>query len=108
MARGEPILWSSLSGSLRIYHWNRGRRPRYMSLCAGRFLISKHLSSVIWPTRKVGVYPQTYVRTRDAESLHISHFYTEDSGEWPCSFTLTRGEARLLARRITQCLEASK
>ena len=68
--------------------------------------MAKHLSSVIWPTRPLGTYPQQYVMTESETAISVTIVGEEDGVGW--SMLLSRLDARLLARRITQCLEASK
>ena len=71
-----------------------------------RFLISKHLPTQIWPTRPLGTYPQQYVKTESETAISVTIVGAEGDCGW--SMILSRLDARLLARRITQCLEASK
>lgn len=58
----------------------------------------------VWPTRPIGTYPQMYVRAKD-ELIDIATFNAEGKDGW--GFSLTRKDARLLARRINQCLDAT-
>ncbi len=58
----------------------------------------------IWLTRPIGAYPQIYVEAK-GELIDITSFAVEGSDGW--GFALTRQEARLLARRINQCLDAT-
>ena len=68
--------------------------------------MGKHIPCLTWALRRVGKYPQAYVETRNSKALNIS-FFPDDSGLGN-GFEISRGDAKLLARRITQCLEATK
>lgn len=65
--------------------------------------MAKHRPTVVWPTRRLGSYPQQYVRTADEQTLELS-FHTEaEFAGW--AVKLSRRDARMLARRINQCLD---
>jgi hypothetical protein len=68
--------------------------------------MSKHLPSVIWAVKKIGHYPNAYVMTTADGGVRLEYFH--DMGERGFSLEMPRGYARLLARRINQCLEETK
>ncbi len=68
--------------------------------------MSKHLPTHIWPIKPVGKYPQVYVRTNNNQSIRC--MYHEQSDQEGIGFVLTRRDARLLAKRLNQCLNKSK
>lgn len=57
----------------------------------------------IWPSRPLGTYPQTYVEAKDGGMVDVSFYPVE--GESGIGILLTRHHARMLARRINQCLD---
>lgn len=65
-----------------------------------------HQPGSVWPIRRLGVYPQVYVRTADDDNIAIEFWRTKWHTREPLA--LSRKDARLLARRIVQCLEATK
>lgn len=66
----------------------------------------KHYSAQCWAMRPVGKYPQVYVRTITEKS--VSCIYHEYEGQPGTGFVLTRRDARLLAKRINQCLDSTR
>jgi hypothetical protein len=62
--------------------------------------MGQHLPSTVWALRSDA---KTYVRTNSPDSLFISVF--ENSGQ--AGFIISRRDARLLAKRINQCLDAT-
>jgi len=68
--------------------------------------MAKHKPTVVWAVKRTGGYPNGYVRTEDEKHLDISFFLEE--GRDGAGFTVTRQFAKMLARRINQCLEATK
>lgn len=66
----------------------------------------KHKPTVVWSTYGFGKYPYAYVATSGERNVTIN-FFPDDSG-LGYGFTLTRSHARLLAKRINQCLEDTK
>ena len=68
--------------------------------------MGRHRPTIIWPTKQMGVYPQIYVRTEDEN--RISFVYHHEKGQEGFGFKLPRRHARLLARRINQCLDETK
>lgn len=59
----------------------------------------------VWPLRPLGRYPQVYVRPK-GESIHVLWVESrEDAYGW--EIEMTRQEARLLARRLNQALDAT-
>lgn len=65
-----------------------------------------HKPSSIWPTRPLGVYPQQYVRTLDEDHIGVSfHATLNGLGR---EVRLTRHEARMLARRLNECLDDTR
>ena len=68
--------------------------------------MAKHLN-IIWPTSgwdKGKAYQS--VRTENAKDIRISLML--GSGRDGVSYIITRADARMLARRIMQCLEETK
>lgn len=61
--------------------------------------------NIIWSARKWGTYPNTYVRTFNKEKIGI--VMSEDEGNGS-AMIMTRRMARLLAKRINQCLDETK
>ena len=66
--------------------------------------MSKHINAV-WPVHEIGKYPNYYVRTEPTHDLAI--FAATGNGMQE-GFRITRRGARLLARRINQCLDSTK
>lgn len=64
--------------------------------------MARHRPSVVWMMRPLGVYPNGYVRTCDSSKLDI---VLDTYQAERLAFTLPRRDARLLAKRILQCLE---
>lgn len=62
--------------------------------------------SQTWPTKPVGEYPQVYVETRSDDQIAIVRY--ETSGSVAQVITLPRKEARMLARRVNQCLDGTR
>jgi hypothetical protein len=62
--------------------------------------------SIIWSLRGVGTYPNGYVRTTDDDGIHLVQVDTEDGPVQ--EMWLTRADARLLARRINECLDRTR
>lgn len=58
----------------------------------------------VWPIRPLGTYPQIYVRA-DGELVNIVIVNRGEEEGW--SLAISRRDARLLARRINQCLDAT-
>lgn len=68
--------------------------------------MSKHLPSVVWTSRNRFDIPYQAVRTHSKTEIVIS--IMPGHGENGIGFKLSRLEARMLARRINQCLDATK
>jgi hypothetical protein len=68
--------------------------------------MSKHRPSVIWAVKKIGNYPNAYVMTTADGNVRLEYFHK--FGTRGFSLEMPRGYARLLARRINQCLEETK
>lgn len=64
------------------------------------------MPTVIWGLRRLGKHPNGYVRTADAQHIEIAHSY--GPGYDSRRITIPRADARLLAKRILQCLEETK
>jgi hypothetical protein len=57
----------------------------------------------IWGLRPLGTYPNGYVRTDENDDIEIVHTESENC---PTEFlVMSRRDARLLAKRINQCLD---
>lgn len=66
----------------------------------------KHQPTVIWPARPIGESPQAYVRTTEGGGIEVMVFDNQGARE---SIEIpTRRMARMVARRINQCLDYSK
>lgn len=68
--------------------------------------MGKHRPSIIWLMRKVGTYPNAYVETVDKDRVAIAFLNREPIPSW--AVELTRRDARLLAKRINQCLDETR
>jgi hypothetical protein len=68
--------------------------------------MAKHIPGLMWGWRKPGKYPNGYVSTASPQELKLEIYPEEDKPGF--AFTISRGDAKLLARRITQCLERTK
>jgi len=68
--------------------------------------MAKHMPAIAWGLHKPGASPNGYVSTASPKELRIELYpiYMEPG----FAFKLSRREAKLLARRITQCLEKTK
>jgi len=66
--------------------------------------VAKH-KNIIWPTTEVGKYPNYYVATLDTKMLKV---LCESGSGGAIGFSITRRKARLLAKRINQCLDETK
>jgi len=62
--------------------------------------MAKHKPGMIWALRRPGQYPNGYVATVSADLILISY---DGNG-----FRVSRRDARLLVRRILQCLEETR
>lgn len=70
--------------------------------------MAKHLPNKIWDLRKDGD-SNGYVRTTSASKIQL--YYYADMNNNPDSimdFEMNRQDARMLAKRILECLDASK
>lgn len=67
--------------------------------------MSKHLTAVIWLSLPIGKYPNTQVKTLNKKEVEVAMFPGDGQGT---GFRLSRHHAKMLARRITQCLEETK
>ena len=65
----------------------------------------KH-QNIIWPVREIGKYPNFYVETEPTGYLKITA--AAGVGQMNSGFRITRRHARLLAKRINQCLDGTK
>lgn len=71
--------------------------------------MAKHWPGAIWQLRRMHNDPersQGFVRTEDEKFIQIQYRWKVGHG-WQ-TLSLPRADARLLARRIEQCLEATK
>jgi len=64
--------------------------------------MAKHEPGAMWAVKPIGKYPQAYVKTFNKAELHIQILVSSTSGT---SFVLDRQMARMLAKRINQCLD---
>lgn len=66
----------------------------------------KHNPWSIWMLRKPGQYPNGEVNTTKDGNIMIGYIYAEGAGmNWQ---EISRLDARLLAKRLNQCLDATK
>jgi len=68
--------------------------------------MARHIPGMLWAWRRIGRYPNGCVMTACPTDLKLE-FYPEE-GQDGFSFQIRRADAKLLARRITQCLEKTK
>ena len=68
--------------------------------------MGKHVPYFFWSCREIGNYPQAYVQTIDSKHIQISHYKIK--GMRGIAINMPRGLARLLAKRINQCLDKTK
>jgi len=69
-------------------------------------MIPNREPSRIWMLRRPGTYPNGHVRTASGDLIEVAYYFREDAEpEW---FVLSRIEARLLAKRINQCLDETR
>lgn len=65
-----------------------------------------HRSNILWTLCPQGRYPQAYISAIDKKNIQIEFCYEQAmSGD---VIKLTRRRAKLLARRILQCLDEIK
>jgi hypothetical protein len=68
--------------------------------------MGKHLPSTVWATYPFDRYPYAYVATEGEDNVSIAFF--PDLNGVGTGISLTRAHARLLAKRINQCLDETK
>lgn len=68
--------------------------------------MAKHRPAVVWHTRLDWKRPYQAVRTHDEENLIVS--IMPGNGADGVGFKISRVDARLLARRIEQCLKGTR
>lgn len=61
----------------------------------------------VWATRPISQYPSQYVRTTDDDRILIVNIERPDSN-YLATMVVSRKDARLLAKRINQCLDATR
>lgn len=59
-----------------------------------------------WVVNKIGTYPQLYVEPYNLSNIKISFFPSKDTTG--VGIVLPRNKAKILAKRITQCLDETK
>lgn len=69
--------------------------------------MAKHLPDKVWDLRKDGD-SNGYVMTTSKKELHIYYYGDMNDPTTIVDFDINRNDARLLARRILDCLEESK
>ena len=69
--------------------------------------MGRHVPGKTWALRRPGTYPQVYVDTEGPENIKILHFRTV-AADSVGPMTLTRRDARLLAKRLNQCLDETR
>jgi hypothetical protein len=69
--------------------------------------MSKHNEKKIWMIRKEGD-SNGYVRTSDSKLLNIHYYANINNTSEIVDFNITRNDARVLAKRILDCLEDTK
>lgn len=60
--------------------------------------------NTIWISRIPPIYPNAYVLTAPNDEIRVSVFESEDDA---VTFYMSRKDARLLAKRINQCLDGT-
>ena len=68
--------------------------------------MAKHKPWAEFPVSKIGTYPQYYVSTEDTKHLKIIAY--KSSGLDGLGFIISRQKARMLVKRINQCLDDTK
>ncbi len=67
--------------------------------------MGKHKNAV-WPVKPVGEYPQIYVATQNDKEIYLQ--FHKEQGPAGIRLVMSRRQARMLARRINQCLDDTK
>lgn len=67
--------------------------------------MARHLPSVVWLARRAGEIPNAEIATAGKGHITVAIYPADSDGT---SFRVDRGLARLIARRIVQCLEETK
>lgn len=68
--------------------------------------MANNRTNTVWALYPPGRYPQVYVSTADEKNIKIEFCYKQAmSGD---IVKLTRHQARILSRRIMQCLNGTK
>lgn len=68
--------------------------------------MSNRAPSTVWGLRDLSKYPNGYVRTTEADD-GIELVYFTAPGAYAQVITMTRADARLLAKRINECLDST-
>ncbi len=66
----------------------------------------RHEPATFWSVKKIGIYPNSYVQTTEDNKISISLFHEKDADG--AGFKIDRRFARLLSKRINQCLDETK
>lgn len=61
--------------------------------------------NVVWLIKPIGKYPQACVSIVDKNNVRLTYHETQSNG---AAFVMSRRIARMLARRINQCLDDTK
>ena len=69
--------------------------------------MAKHIPDKVWDLRKDGD-SNGYVMTIDNKKVFVYYYGDMNNPNSIVSFEITRQDARLLAKRILECLEDSK
>ena len=68
--------------------------------------MGKHKPTLIWAVKPIGKYPQVYLKTNGPGFITMT---MHGSGQgYGVGFTMSRRDARLLAKRLNQCLDVTK
>jgi hypothetical protein len=68
--------------------------------------MAKHDPFKVWMLRPVGQYPNGSVQTENKHEISV--MYQAGELQYESGFICTRRDARLLVKRILECLEATK
>ena len=69
--------------------------------------MAKHIPNKVWDLRKDGE-SNGYVMTINDKMLYVYYYGDMNDPSKIVDFEISRGDARLLARRILECLDESK
>lgn len=68
--------------------------------------MARHEPGKIWALRRTGKFPNGWVETENEKEIRLG--YQHDQLGYRGGFICSRPDARLFAKRILECLEATK